>query len=105
MFCHQNAGRYDIKTANKYLKHVTEYKYLRMMETKLHSQRNLEQIKYGNVCYYSLQNYFSYFLVSKNVTIERNKTIIVSVVMHFLHDVHEMNAYRAGHVCVSVHMI
>jgi hypothetical protein len=25
--------------------------------------------------------------------------------MHSLHDVHEMNAYRAGHVCLSVRMI
>jgi hypothetical protein len=22
--------------------------------------------------------------------------------MHFLHDVHEMNTYRRGHVCLSV---
>lgn len=26
-------------------------------------------------------------------------------VMHYLHDVHKMNAYRADNVCMSVHMI
>jgi hypothetical protein len=27
------------------------------------------------------------------------------IIMHSLHDVHEMNTYRAGHVCLSVRMI
>jgi hypothetical protein len=27
------------------------------------------------------------------------------VIMRSLHDAHEMNAYRAGHVCLSVRMI
>jgi hypothetical protein len=31
--------------------------------------------------------------------------VVVVVVVHYLHDAHEMNAYRADHVfCLSVHM-
>jgi hypothetical protein len=30
---------------------------------------------------------------------------MLMIIVHSLHNVHEMNAYRAGQVCVSVHMI
>jgi hypothetical protein len=31
-------------------------------------------------------------------------TEFLNNIMHSLHDVHEMNAYGAGHVCLSVHL-
>jgi hypothetical protein len=72
---HQNAGQnHDMKIADKYLKNVGSFGYLRTTITN----RNLiqEEIKRrlnsGNACYHSVQNIVPSRLLSNNIKIRIN---------------------------------
>jgi hypothetical protein len=81
----QNAGQnHDIKTANRSFENVAQFKYL---GTTITNQNLIQgEIKWrlntGIACYHSVQNLTSSRLLSKNVKIRINKTIILPVVLH-----------------------
>jgi hypothetical protein len=77
---HQNAGKCNIKIANRAFENASEFRYLGMTVTN----RNLtfEEIKrrlnLGSACYHSVQKLHSLLLFPMNVKIEicRTTTII-----------------------------
>jgi hypothetical protein len=73
---HQNAGQnHVIKIANRSIENVAQFRYLETAVTN----RNLiqEEIKRrlnsDNACYYSIQNFLSSCLLSKNIDIRKFK--------------------------------
>jgi len=81
----QNAGRIQsVRTDNSTFERVEEFKYL---GTTLTNQNSiLEEIKSRlsseNACYYSVQNFLSSRLLSKNIKIKIYRTIILPVVLY-----------------------
>jgi len=73
-----------VRIANSTFERVEEFKYL---GTTLTNQNSIaEEIKSGlnsgNACYHSLQNILSSRLLSKNLKIKINRTLILSVVLY-----------------------
>jgi sorting nexin-29 len=71
--------KHSIKTANRSLEDVAKFKYLR---TTLTDQNYMhEEIKSrlnsGNACYHSVQSLLSSHLLSRNLEVKTNKTIIL----------------------------
>jgi hypothetical protein len=84
--CHdQNAGQnWDTKLANRYFKNVSQFKYLK---TKVTNQNSVQEdikrrMNSGNSCYHSDKNLMSSPLLSKNIKIRINKTMIFPVVLY-----------------------
>jgi hypothetical protein len=79
----QNAGRsHSIKTDYGCFERVEEFKYL---ETTLTNQNTIQEEIYGrlnsgNVCYNSVENYWSSTLVSKNTKIKMYRILSLLVV-------------------------
>ena len=75
----QNEGRsHNIKNGNKSFEKMEQFKYL---ETTLNNQNNIQEeiksrLNSGKACYHSVQNLRSSNLLSKNVKIKIQGTII-----------------------------
>jgi len=80
----QNAGRsHNIKSENSSLESVEEFKCL---GTTLTNQNSVQEeiksrLKPGNACYLSVQNLLFSSLLSKNLKIKIDRTIILPVVL------------------------
>ena len=78
----QNAGRrHNTKIDNSSFERVEEFKYF---GTTLTNQNCIQEeiksrLKVGNACYYSVQNFLSSSLLSKNINIKIYRTIILTV--------------------------
>jgi hypothetical protein len=84
MYRHQNARiNHDIKIAKRPFENVAEFKYLGTIVTN--QNLNHEEIKrrldYGNFHYHGVQKLLSSRLLSKNVNIRLNNTIILPAVL------------------------
>jgi hypothetical protein len=81
---YQNAGQNDaIKITNRSVANVALFKYLGMIVTiqnLIHVEMK-RRLNLGNVCYHSVQNFFSSCLLSKNIQIRTYKTMILSMVL------------------------
>jgi len=78
----QNAElSYNINTDNRSFESVEEFKYLGTILTNQNSvQKEIKsRLKPGNVCYQSVRNLLSYSLLSKNLKIKIDRTIILPV--------------------------
>jgi len=81
----QNAGRsHCMKIDNSSFERVEEFKYL---GTTLTNQNSIQEeiksrLKSGNVCYHSVQNLLSSSLLSKDLKIKIERTIILPVVLY-----------------------
>ena len=81
----QNAGRiHSMKTDNISIEGVEEFKYL---GTTLTNQNSIQEeiktrLKFGNACYYLVQNLLLSRLLSKNLKIKIYRTIIPPVVLY-----------------------
>jgi hypothetical protein len=85
MSLYQNAGQnHDIKTANRSLENVAEFRYSGMTETNqdLIKKEIKSRFNLGNACYHSVQNILSSRLMSKNIKFRVHKTIILPVVLY-----------------------
>jgi len=72
-----------MKIDNSSLERVEEFKY---METTLTTENSIQEeiksrLKSGNACHHSVQNLLSSSLLSKNLKIKINRTIILPVVL------------------------
>jgi hypothetical protein len=82
---HPSSGQnQNIRTANESFENVANFKYL---ETTLTNENDIhDEIKNilnsGNACSYSVQNLLSSCLISKNLKIKINKTVILPVVLY-----------------------
>jgi hypothetical protein len=80
---HQNAGRsHSKKIDNSSIERVEEFRYL---GTTLTDQNSIQEeiksrLKLGNACYYSMQNFLSSSLLSKNLKIKIYRSTILPVV-------------------------
>jgi hypothetical protein len=82
---HQNAGQnHGIKTANKCVENVEQFRYLRTIITNqpLIQEEIKNRLNSGNASYHSVQNLLSSRLLSKNIKIRIYKTIILPVVLY-----------------------
>jgi hypothetical protein len=85
MSCHPNSGQnQNIRTANESFENVAKFKYL---GTKLTNQKDIHdeiksRLNSKNACYYSVQNLFSFRLISKSLKIKIYKTVILPVVLY-----------------------
>jgi hypothetical protein len=82
---HLNSGQNkNIRIANESFKNVAKFKYLGAILTNqndIHDKIN-SRLNSGNVCYYSVQNFSSSRLISKNLKIKIYRTIILPVVLY-----------------------
>jgi hypothetical protein len=82
---HPNSGQNQNKrTANESFENVATFKYLEMTLTNqndIHHEIK-SRLNSGNACYYSVQNFWSCRLISKNLKIKKHKTVILPVVLH-----------------------
>jgi hypothetical protein len=80
----QNIGQNgDIKIADRSFENVSQFKYLgtTVTDQNLIQEKIKRRLNSGNACYHSVQNLLSSWLLSKNLKIRINKTIIVPVVL------------------------
>jgi len=81
----QNAGRtHSMKIDNSYFERVDELKYLgtTLTNQNLIQEEIKSKLKSGNACYHSVQNLLSFSLLSKNLKIKVDRTIILPVVLY-----------------------
>jgi hypothetical protein len=82
---HQNAGQNcDIKIANRYSENVAQFK---CWETTVTNQNLIQEeikrrLNSGNACHHSVQKLLSSRLLSENVKIKVQKTIILRVILY-----------------------
>ena len=76
----QNSGWiHNIKIDNSSFERVKQYKYLGktlMYQNSIQEEIN-RRLKPGNACYHSVQNLLSFSLLSKNIKIKIQRTIIL----------------------------
>jgi hypothetical protein len=81
----QNAGQnHNIKMDSKSFERVEEFKYLGttlMNQNSIHEEIK-SRLKWGNACYYSVQNLLSSRLLSKNTNITVYRTVILPVLLY-----------------------
>ena len=72
-----------MRTDNSSIERVEEFKYLGTTLTNKNSIQDefKSRLKLGDACYYSVQNLFSSSLLSKNLKIKIERTIILPVVL------------------------
>jgi hypothetical protein len=77
-----------MKIDNSSIERVEDFKYLGTTLTNQYSiQKEIKsRLKLGNACYYSVQNLFSFRLLSKNLKIKIYRTIILPVVLYGCED-------------------
>ena len=81
----RNAGRgHSVKIDNSSIERAEQFKYL---GTTLTEQNSIQEeiknrLNVGNACYYSVQNFLSSRLLSKNLKIKIYRTIILPVVLY-----------------------
>jgi hypothetical protein len=83
--CHQNAGqKHDVNIANRSFENVAQFKYLGMtVKNQNWIQEEIKRsLNSGNACYHSVQNLFSFHLMSKNTKVRIYKTIILPLVLY-----------------------
>jgi len=81
----QNAGRsHSIKVDNSSFERVEEFIYLgRILKNQNSIQEEIKsRLKSGNACYHSVKNLLSSSLLSKNLKIKMNRTIIFPLVLY-----------------------
>jgi hypothetical protein len=81
----QNSGRIlNIKIDNSSFERVKQSKYLgkTLMYQNSIPQEMKSRFKPGNACYHSVQNLLSFSLLSKNIKIKIQRTIILPVVVY-----------------------
>jgi hypothetical protein len=85
MSCHLNSGQnQNIRTANESFVDVAKFEHLGMIlmnQNDIHDEIK-SRLNLGNACYYSVQNLLSFCLISKNLKIKINKTVILPVVLY-----------------------
>jgi hypothetical protein len=82
---HQNVGQNrEIKMANRSFENVSQFKYLgtTVRNRNLIQEEVKRRFNFGNTCYHSVQSLLSSRLLSKNLKIRINKTIILPVVLY-----------------------
>jgi ribosomal protein S16 len=82
---HQKAGQnHNIKTADRSIENVGNFEYLGTTGTSqnLVQEEIQSRLNSGNACYHSVENILSSRLLSKNIKIGINKTIILPVVLY-----------------------
>jgi hypothetical protein len=76
MSCHPNSGQnHNIRTANESFENVAKFKYLGMTLTNkndIHDEIKI-RLNSGNVCYYSVQNLFSFISYQKTQRLKYTK--------------------------------
>jgi hypothetical protein len=106
LYRHQNVGQNrDIKIANRSFENVSQFKYFGTTVTN----QNLIQVEIkrrlnsGNACHHSVQSLLSSRLLSKNLKIIINKTIILPVVLYgcetwslTLREEHRLRMFETG---------
>ena len=81
----QKAGRiHSVRIDNSTFKRVEGFKYLGTILTNQNSiaEEMKSRLRSGNACYYSVQNLLSSRLLSKNLKIKIDRTIILPVVLY-----------------------
>jgi hypothetical protein len=75
---------------------VEEFKYLGTMLTNQNSivEEIRSRLRSGNTCYHSVQNLLSCRLLSKNLNIKINRTIILPVVLYGCETLREQRKLR-----------
>jgi len=73
----------ESRLINSSFERVEQFKYLGTTLTYKNSvQENIKsRLKSGNACYYSVQNFLSSSLLSKNTKIKMHRTIVLLVVL------------------------
>jgi hypothetical protein len=73
-----------MKIANRSFQTVSQFNYLGTTVTNQNfiQEEIKRRLSFGNACYHSAQNLLSSRLLSKNVKIRINKTIILPVVLY-----------------------
>jgi hypothetical protein len=81
----QNSGRsHSIKTDNIFSERVEEFKFLgrNVTDQNYILEEIKSRLKYGNACYYSVQNLLSSSLLSKSLKVKIYRTITLPVVLY-----------------------
>jgi len=81
----QNAGQnYNIRIDNKSFEKVEQFIYLgttQMIQNSIQDENKI-RLKSGNTCYHSVQNLLSSSVLSKNMEVKIQRTVILAVVFY-----------------------
>ena len=81
----QHAGQnHNVKMHTKSFERVESCKYFGTRVTHQNSShyKFKSRLKSGNACYHSVQDLLSFILLSKNIQIQTNRTVILPVVLY-----------------------
>jgi hypothetical protein len=82
---YQKAGqRQSIKIGNRSFESVAKFKYLgtTLTDRNYIHEEIMSRLNSGNACYHSVQSLLSYRLLSRNVKVKIDKTVILPVVLY-----------------------
>jgi hypothetical protein len=82
--CKKAGQKHSIKIANRSFEAVAKFKYLGTTPTDQNciQEEIKSRLNSGNVCYHSVQSLLSSRLLSRNVKVKTNKTMILPVVLY-----------------------